>query len=279
METIGGGWIIQSRGSAYKFGPATIDTLRRVKQGSPEERVREAFSNKDLLTKESLKRKAGLEDDVLALLEEQGIIVNITGGQYAFEPMKNEIERHLAARIRDYHCKHPLRLGIPKAELLSEFRLSISSMLLDFILAKMEAAKCVQMKDNLMYLEGFLPSYPKQWQRRMEQVERGLALDKLTPQAFSRYCEKAGLPEKEAQDLKYFFLKQKKAYQLDDSHLIDSQEFQRAVDYLKSQTGEEIELSGIKEMLQLSRKYLIPFVELMDVLGLTEREGTKRRWS
>ncbi|MGM0835402.1 MAG: selenocysteine-specific translation elongation factor [Bacillota bacterium] len=278
VETVGGGWIIQSKGSVYKFGQSTVDTLLRIKQGTPEERVREAFSRSDLLSMENLKREAGLEDNVLVLLEEQGLVVNVTGELYASGQMIKEKERQLAGRIREYHVMHPLRLGIPKAELLSEFSLTISNGLFEFLLEKMAAAKCVRRMDNLLYLDGFLPSYPKQWQRRMEQVERELAQDKITPQAFSQYCESAGLPEKEAHDLKYFFLKQMKAYQLDDSHLIDGQEFHMTVEYLKSQTEEKIELSEIKDMLQLSRKYLIPFVELMDALGITEREGTKRRW-
>lgn len=278
VETLGGGWIIQSKGSVYKFGETTVATLRRIKQGTPEERVREAFSNRDLLSMENLKRAAGLEDNVLVQLEAQGLIVNITDGRYAFEPMIKEKERQLADRIREYHVMHPLRLGIPKAELLSEFSLTISSALLEFFLGNLEEAECVRRKDNLLYLDGFLPSFPKQWQRRMEQVERELANDKITPMPFSQYCERAGLPENEAHDLKYFYLNQMKAYQLDDSHLIDGQEFLVAVDYLKSQTDGEIELSEIKEKLQLSRKYLIPFVELMDALGITEREGSKRRW-
>jgi selenocysteine-specific elongation factor len=192
--------------------------------------------------------------------------------------MLKEKEREVAGRIREYHVMHPLRHGIPKAELLSEFSLTISSGLLEFLLEKLEASECVRRKDNLLYVDGFLPSYPKQWQKRMEQVVQELARDKITPLPFSQYCKNAGLPEKEAHDFKYFLLNQKKTYQLDDSHLIDGQEFLVAVDYLKSQTDEAIELSEIKEMLQLSRKYLIPFVELMDALGITEREGTKRRW-
>ncbi|WP_417900448.1 selenocysteine-specific translation elongation factor [Bacillus haimaensis] len=278
VETIGGGWIIQSKGSVYKFGQATVDTLRRIKQGTPEERVREAFSRRDMLSMENLKREAGLVDNVLVLLEEQGLIVNVTGQIYAFEPILKEKKRQVTDRIREYHVMNPLRLGIPKAELFSEFSNSSSIELLDFLLGKMETSKCVRRKDNLLYLDGFEPSYPKQWQKRMEQVERELASAKVTPQPFIQYCEKAGLPEKETHDLKYFLLRQMKAYPLDDAHLIDGHEFHVAVDYLKSQTVEEVELSEIKEMLQLSRKYLIPFVELMDALGVTEREGTKRRW-
>ncbi|WP_318245818.1 selenocysteine-specific translation elongation factor [Bacillus tianshenii] len=277
-ETIGGGWIIQPRGSVYKFGQTTIDTLRRIKQGTPEERVKEAFLKSDLLSLDNLKREAGLESNVLVQLEEQGFIENVTGDLYAYEPMIVEKERQLASRIQEYHLMHPLRIGIPKAELFSELSNSTSIELIEFVLGKKETAQSVLRNENLVYLEGFLPSYPKQWQRRMEQVAEELAGDKLTPMPFSLYCEKADLPEKERHDLKYFLLKQNKAFQLDDSHLIDSREFHAAVDLLKRRTDDEVELGAIKDLLQLSRKYLIPFVELMDALGITEREGTARRW-
>ncbi len=42
--------------------------------------------------------------------------------------------------------------------------------------------------------------------------------------------------------------------------------------------GEEFSLQDAKKKLGLTRKYLIPLLEYMDLMGFTLREGAKRRW-
>ncbi|WP_374717624.1 SelB C-terminal domain-containing protein, partial [Neobacillus sp.] len=54
--------------------------------------------------------------------------------------------------------------------------------------------------------------------------------------------------------------------------------FSQAIATLKSRTGPEFEVGEAKEILQLSRKYMIPFLEKLDAIGLTKRVENKRIW-
>jgi len=42
--------------------------------------------------------------------------------------------------------------------------------------------------------------------------------------------------------------------------------------------GDTFNVQEAKEKLGLTRKYLIPLLEYLDFLGLTVRDGNKRKW-
>jgi len=51
-----------------------------------------------------------------------------------------------------------------------------------------------------------------------------------------------------------------------------------AVEKLESGTGAEFDVGAAKDVLDLSRKYMIPFLERLDAKGLTKRVENKRVW-
>uniref|UniRef100_UPI0021E00932 selenocysteine-specific translation elongation factor n=1 Tax=Sutcliffiella deserti TaxID=2875501 RepID=UPI0021E00932 len=278
IETIGGGWVFQAKGKKYKFGKGTIDALMNMKQGSPEERVNEIFTKQQIIPGEQLQRETGLTLLETKALKEEGIITMIRNYDYALVKQLKETEQRIVLHLEDFHHTYSLRIGIAKAQLLSELIKISSKEILDYLLLKLEETGRVVRVENMISLKTFSPDYPIQWKKRMEQVEQSILKDRLTPKPFKQYSEEAGLPEKEAADLQYFLLKQNKVLLLNENYLINKDVFQEAVSSLREKMVEEMELSDIKDALQLSRKYLIPFVELMDRQGITERDGTKRKW-
>ena len=65
---------------------------------------------------------------------------------------------------------------------------------------------------------------------------------------------------------------------MDEQFAYHGEVFKQAVAKLRSHTGSEFEVGDAKDALELSRKYMIPFLEKLDSMGLTKRVENKRVW-
>ncbi|TYS70440.1 selenocysteine-specific translation elongation factor [Sutcliffiella horikoshii] len=278
VETVGGGWVIQAKGSKYKFGQNTIQTLQKVKEGSPEERVYQVLINRKLLEMNELQKETGLSQKELDSLLEAGKLIQITDHFFSgLEDVKATLQQVLNY-IHDFHKHNPLKAGVAKAEILSHFSNSIPRNLVEFALKSLQDEGKIMRHESLLFDADFNPHFPPSWKKRMEQVVSRLEEGGLSPQPYSEYGRDAGLPEKELRELQHYLIKQKRMYALDDKYLVSVKHVDNSIRELKKIYPEKLELSGVKERLGLSRKYLIPFMELLDTLQITKREDSVRYW-
>lgn len=278
VETVGGGWVIQAKGSRYKFGENTIRTLQKVKEGSPEERVTQALSKNKVLESKDLQEETGLSNKELDSLLESGKLIKIKNKYYTSSESVNATLLQIASYIHSFHEANPLKAGVAKAEILSNFSNSVPKDLVEHVLQSLQDEGKVMRQESVLYDAGFEPHFPPSWKKRMEQVVTGIEGDGLTPKPYEQYGKEAGLPEKELRDLQHYLIRQKKMYELDDKHLMSVKSIERSVSKLKQKYPQELELSGVKEELGLSRKYLIPYMELLDALQITKRKDSVRYW-
>ena len=177
-----------------------------------------------------------------------------------------------------FHEANPLKAGVAKAEILSNFSSSVPKDLVEHVLQSLQDDGTIMRDESLLFDAGFEPHYPIYWKKRMEQVVSGIEGDGLTPKPFEQYGREAGLPEKELRDLQHYLIRQEKVYVLDDKPLVSVKSIKSSVSKLKRTFPQELELSGVKEELGLSRKYLIPYMELLDALQITKRKESVRYW-
>ncbi|QFT89003.1 Selenocysteine-specific elongation factor [Bacillus sp. THAF10] len=277
-ETIGGGWVIQPNGSKYRFGEVTIQKLTSIKEGTPEERVQQLFSKRAVVHKEEIFQETGVSLEECQFLIKEEKLVEINNGKYSFIDIISSFEEQVIDYLNHYHERYPMRVGAPKAELLMATMGDESKDLGQYVLRCLIEKKQLEQRESLLHLTPHQPGYPVAWKKRMEQVVGAVEEDKLTPQPFLEHAQKAGLPDLHINELRYFLVSQSMAYELDEKHLIHRNALHEAVRKLKSIYTEKMELNDIKETFSLSRKYLIPFVELLDRLGYTKRIESERYW-
>nr|WP_082153443.1 selenocysteine-specific translation elongation factor [Bacillus sp. LL01] len=278
VETVGGGWVIQAKGSKYKFGNETIHRLKKVKEGSPEERVKQTLSKHGLLEIKNIQAETGLTSKETELLIENREIIKVTDKLYAASDIVFDLVEQLTTYIKKFHQTHPLKAGVSKAEILSSQTKSVYNELVVYALQHLQEKEKIKRKESLLYSVEFTPHFPQAWKKRMEQVVSGLEGDGLTPKSFMEYGREAGLPEKKLLELRYYLINENKAYELDEKHLISVKNVEDSLGKLKKKFPQELELGQVKDELGMSRKYLIPFMELLDSLGITQRLNTKRYW-
>jgi selenocysteine-specific elongation factor len=278
QETIGGGWVIDPRGEKYRFGVQTIQELEKKKVGTPKERLIAVLTEgKSLVFPELIKRTA-LDEETLReeLNSDEFLLYN--GKEYALKSMVMLIEDDLYDRLGDYHNEFPMKQGLGKAEILQTMQKHYPRSLLDFCIEQAVKDGTFGRKEQFVFQADFKPHVPKNWQKRTENMVESIKKDEFKVRYLKDYFKDAGIPEQISGDLKRYLEEQGLITPLDDQYFWHGEIFTEAVSALKNKTGPEFEVGDAKEVLDLSRKYMIPFLERLDAKGYTKRVENKRVW-
>jgi selenocysteine-specific elongation factor len=279
QETIGGGWVIDPRGNKYRFGEKTIVELEKKKVGTPTERITAAlYEAKSLSLNELIKRTSLDEETVRDNLNLKGFIF-YNSKEYTLQILVDGIVEEMIGRLEIYHDDYPMKQGLNKAELFQVMSSRYPKELLDYTVENSIEKGKLSRNGQFVYLAEFKPHVSKNWQKRVENLLMEMKKDGLKTQYFSDYLKKAGIPDLLVPDLKRFLEEQELIVPLDDQYYYHGEVFTNAVDLLRKGTDSEFEVGNAKEILDLSRKYMIPFLERLDSKGFTKRMENKRIWT
>ncbi|HHY73356.1 MAG TPA: selenocysteine-specific translation elongation factor [Bacillus bacterium] len=281
IETVGGGWIIDPKGKKYRFGEETLTILLQKKEGTPNERILSLLKEKALLTFDELLQFSSLDQEELTTIieAEKGMtIFELATREYGLYADYQFIKNRLAEKLADYHQEFSLRLGFNKAEIGHLFLDLYPKRLVEFVIEKLIEESFLKKQEQYIQLATFSPHYPEKWKKRMEGVVAAIEKDEIEVQPFEQYMERAGVPEQYKDDFKHYLLQAKNCVSLDENHLISTEAIKKTANLLKEKTGAEFTVKDAKDVLNLTRKYLIPLLELFDSLKLTKRVEDKRKW-
>lgn len=277
-ETIGGGWVIDPRGQKHRFGERTIEELEKKKKGTPSERIVSALKEAKGLSIDELITRTALERETLQHELRNEDFVLYYKQQYTLNVLIEVVEEELYNRLSDFHTEFPMKQGLNKTELLKTMEKTYPKELLDFVIERAVTKKVFKRKEQYYSLEEFTPHVPKNWQKRTENMLEELRKDGLQVLYIKDYFKNAGIPDAIAADLKKYLEDQGIAVPLDDQYYWYGEHFENALEKLHSGTGPEFGVGDAKEILGLSRKYMIPFLERLDAKGYTRRVENKRIW-
>ncbi|MEH7374623.1 selenocysteine-specific translation elongation factor [Neobacillus drentensis] len=278
QETIGGGWVIDPRGDKYRFGNQTIEDLEKKKVGTPNERISAALMEAKSLPLHELIKRTSLDEAILIEYLSEAEFVLYDGKEYTLQQLIDSIEEDIFDKLQDYHQLHSMKIGINKAELLQTMQKRFPKSLLDYVLEIGMTNHIFHRKGQFVSLASFVPHVPKNWAKRTENLINGLERDGLKVRNLKEYFADAGIPDNLEADLRRFLEEEEQLIQLDVQFAYHGEVFKQAVDKLRSHTGSEFEVGDAKDVLELSRKYMIPFLEKLDALGYTKRVENKRVW-
>lgn len=278
QETIGGGWVIDPRGEKYRFGHKTVEELEKKREGTPKERIMAALSEAKSLTLSELLTRTSLDETELLEHLKDEAFVQYNGKEYTLKALIELAIEEIYDRLKDFHNDNPMKVGMNKAELTQTMQRLYPKRLLEHVLDKGIHDSVFNRKEQFIQLGDFTPHVPKNWQKRTENLLADLKKDGYKVLYLSDYLAKAGIPKELEADLKRFLIELGEMVPLDAQYYWHGDHFRTAVERLKAGTGKEFEVGDAKEILDLSRKYMIPFLERLDAEGLTQRVENKRVW-
>ncbi|MCA1058998.1 selenocysteine-specific translation elongation factor [Rossellomorea aquimaris] len=273
VETIGGGWVLQPKGGKYRFGEETIALLQSEMDGNPRDRVLNVLNRHKSAERDSLMKEASLsESSMREFLQEQDWVV-LSDSTVTHRTIVNECRHEIESVLLKFHQDSPLLKGLNIGELKQHLK-EYPGPLIDHALEK---GKWKQ-EGGRLHLEGFSPQLPIEWEKRCSQLLSMMENDGTKVKDMEEYFKQMGIPEKWRSDFYHFFVQEKKIVPLDDRKAYSIRVFNEAVVRLKRHTKDTFHISEAKEVLDLSRKYMIPFLEKLDKEGLTIRIEDKRKW-
>ncbi|MFV9510861.1 selenocysteine-specific translation elongation factor [Tepidibacillus sp. LV47] len=288
--TIGGGSIIDPNAKKHKYRQETIDLLKQKSKGTLDELILQQLQSSShvFLTLQELSTllilpKNEIEVGLSKLTDQLQIIEFQSGSQdpfYAARTQLEKLEKQIVSTLETYHKTFPLRLGYPKAEFMKQFMEKLKPKMAQNVFDYWEEKHLLMVKEEFVALPTFKPQLPPTLQEQANQLEQKLIEQGFTPDSWDDLTKEVKLNEKEKNELYNFLLNQGKILKLTDKHVIHHETFEKLkkiiTDFLRNE--QKITIQQAKEQLNVSRKYLVPLMELLDQEKVTVlRQGQNYR--
>lgn len=277
VETIGGGFVIEPNAKRHRFGKDTIDELQSKKDGSAKDRV-ELFLRESIISShdELLKQLAITEEE---LVEAASSLLEIEPRYYTLYTIFKQVQERIITLVTEFHEQYPMRTGINKAELFSELKHRYPELLLEFTMESLRKEKQVKIVQQYVSLYEVTPTLPDQWKIKLENVEKELIQQGMEVEMWGELLNKHGIPDEIQKEFYAYLVETERAFIFDEQRLLSKSALDHTLEKLKQHTElQEFNLQSAREALDLTRRNLVPLLELLDRLGYTRRVENNREW-
>ena len=272
MITIGGGVILDANPKKHsRFNEEVLEKLKVQLEGNTTDLIAnyllshtDYLNSKENILKELQLPKEEVEESLTQLVESTTIYETKLG--YIHKKKYDEVLEKLKKLLSDYHNRYKLKVGIPKIEVLSKFKISQKEMLelLDLFILNNE----IRLEGNLVAEKDFEVNYDKKQLAEKERIEKALLDGGFTPPSVKELTN----GEKSKVELLESLI-DNTVVRLDADLVLHEKVFKDAVKKVEDhfKTNDQIVLAEFRDMTGSSRKYSMAILEYMDKIGITRR--------
>lgn len=281
LETIGGGVILDPNAHKHKrFKQDIIDELLFKEAGKEDEIIENLvkkhspeFLNFDSIVKLSGLTKENVRDQVNHL-KSDGLLVELSKGILLHKEFLLSKEQEMLITLNNYHEKYPIRLGIPKEELRNKLFSQIKNKVFDEVLDFYEN---IQILGKYIQLGNFEVKYNLQQKQIIEDIFKLLNDQPFKPMTMPEIIKKH-TKEKHLKDVISNLVETGDLLRMNDTIYLSKTSYEQALELIKGlfKDKERVSLAECRDVLDTSRKYIVPIMEYLDGKGITKRVGDER---
>ena len=272
MITIGGGVILDASPKKHsRFNEEILEKLKVQLEGNTSDLIANYIlsHNNYLVSKDSIVKDLQLpEEEVvesIAQLVETATVYETKLG-YIHKKKYEEVLEKLKKLLVEYHNRFKLKVGIPKIEVLSKFKLSQKETLelLDLFIANNE----IRLEGNLVAEKDFVVNYDKKQLAEKERIEEDLLEGGFTPPTIKDLTN-GEKPKVEILES----LIDNTIVRLDADLVLHANVLKEAIQKVEDHfsANDQMGLAEFRDMTGSSRKYSMAILEYIDKLGITRR--------
>ncbi len=273
-QTIGGGVIVDAgpRRRLKRFQAGIIQDLELRLRGTPAERLTMSAEGKMPVTLRELQFSLGYSDEEIqeALREalELGLVKQVDESSFWSAASWHKLVNRALEQLSAFHSEHPLRLGMPRAQLRS--RLNVKLSLLDQFVAGDER---ISPEGNLLRLQNHQVAFDDDQSAKIDQLMRLLQENPYTPPSIEEMNGIVG------EDVARALLDLRRLVNVNDRIAFASADYEFMVSEIRQKIRDhgEIDAKTLRDQFGTSRKYAIALLEHLDSLGITQRVGDVRK--
>lgn len=272
MITIGGGVILDASPNKHRrFNEEILEKLKVQLEGNSTDLIANYIlsHNNYLVSKDSIVKDLQLpEEEIVESIAEliETATVYETKLGYIHKKKYEEVLEKLKKLLVEYHNKFKLKVGIPKIEVLSKFKLSQKETLelLDLFIANNE----IRLEGNLIAEKDFVVNYDKKQLAEKERIEKALLEGGFTPPTIKDLTN-GEKPKVEILES----LIDNTIVRLDADLVLHANVLKEAIQKVEEhfKENDQMGLAEFRDMSGSSRKYSMAILEYLDKLGITRR--------
>jgi selenocysteine-specific elongation factor len=275
--TVGGGIVLDVSPKVHKRkDKMLISDLEGRLNLSPPDLILSQLRKEGLISKKEILRASNFSQEQiqssLSQLEKEGKIFPTP--EFVADTSKWKLaSEEIISQIEKTHLRFPSKIGAKSAEFSS--RLNIEESLIDQMIKHLIKEKKIIQQGAYLRLPTHQPKLSPQQMALSEKILQEFASSPLSPPTKEEITSRG--PEYE--EVTMFLIEQEKIVELKDGILFRKEDFEKmknmVVDFIRKQG--QATVSELREHLSTTRKYMVPILEKLDQLGITQREGDKRR--
>ena len=272
MVTIGGGVILDASPRKHsRFNEEILEKLKVQLEGNSGDLIQNyllSHSNYIVSKKDIIKDLQLSEGEAATELDELVTSGNIfeTNPGYIHKKKYDEVLEKLKKLLADYHKRYKLKVGIPKVEIISKFKLSQKEVLelIELFIKNNE----VRIEGNLVAEKDFVVNYDKKQLAEKARIEKELLNGGFTPPTIKELTNgvKASLELLDS-------LVDNTIIRLDADLVLHRDVLTKAIEKVNEhfKNAEKMTLAEFRDITGSSRKYSMAILEYIDKLGITRR--------
>lgn len=284
-ETLGGGIVADPQPARRhkRFSPEVILRLESLLAGSPAELLFQTSLSLGPIAARELVSRARLSIEQAAIgmkdLFVQGDLVPLEKGNVTPESdilvilkvALNVLTQKAVQVVEQYHLQHPLRAGVPKEELKN--RLKVSPRIFAGLMQNWLETGVLAEKDTIITKPGHIVRFSAPQQKVVDELLAMFAKAPYSPPSIKE-CQ-AALGE----EVYYALVSLGKLTPVSGEVVFRKEDYDAMVEMVLRHFSRHDTLTVIefRDLLNTSRRYVLAFLEHLDALGLTHRQGDYRR--
>ena len=272
MVTIGGGVILDASPRKHsRFNEEILEKLKVQLEGNTSDLIANYIlsHNNYLVSKDSIVKDLQLPEEeivesIVQLIETATVYETKLG--YIHKKKYDEVLEKLEKLLVDYHKRYKLKVGIPKVEIISKFKLSQKEVLelIELFIKNNE----VRLEGNLVAEKDFVVNYDKKQLAEKARIEKELLNGGFTPPTIKELTNgvKASLELLDS-------LVDNTIIRLDADLVLHRDVLTKAIEKVNEhfKNAEKMTLAEFRDITGSSRKYSMAILEYIDKLGITRR--------
>jgi len=287
VQTIGGGRILHPNATRIRK-PAEIDLkmVAELRNSDPVIRANASlyFSNDPELPASVLSRIAGIPDPdqvFQQLIDEKKLVaikLSVTRTAHVQTDRFNQIASRVIHSLERLHDQNPLRFSHSLQLIDVEFAYLEQPALLKAVIAQLNQEKKVTVRTGTIGLVGRGPKLSKGERQLMEQLTTTLFQAGMKPPSPKDLEATAKKNRESVSQLLDLASENGDLVKINDQIFLHRKVFDTAQESIQTAILENdgLSMSDLRQVVDTSRKYAIPFFEYLDKIGFTRRDGDLR---
>ncbi|RME41183.1 MAG: selenocysteine-specific translation factor [Planctomycetota bacterium] len=284
-RTLGGGVVLRPVVPRRRSGADEADRLRTLRDGDPAERVAEVLRlwRFDPPQTPALCAQAGVEPEavpeILASLKQRRRYVPIgDNGTFVVPQACEEVRERMVRWMRRFHEIHPDQPGKPVDSVVGYLDRLTGRNLGRALFEDFERQGVIRRRERFVSLKEFSPSLSAADQRLLSEMVEEIRRGGFQPPLLDALSIKERADRKRWERLASLAVASGELVPIAPKLYLhrdwEARLRQQVAELIRSEGG--VTVAQVREALQSSRKYVVPFLEYLDRIGWTKRSGDLR---